>query len=379
MTESFAAVSKVVRKLYAGVIETPPWESFLQGIGHETGSKAALIMLLPPGSAAINLISVVGGQSEVTRAYRGQLFALDPFINLPEGQVITLHEFVGARALEHNEYYNSFMRGAWGVGFVLGFDVRTAAGYTAGLRLCRSVETRNFETEAHRLVAALVPHLRQAIEIFDRVHNLQVEEIELSDALDRLGVACFLLDAKGRVTQPNKTAATLLACGEGITVRNGRLILGTEDAQRRLGEILAQARNAADLQDKDPAHLPEVITISRGPGSPSLAVAVRILRSPADLRSDHAPVVAVYVSRPGQGRAVPTAVVRQLLGVTPAEAELAARLTGGATIDEAARDLCITRATARTQLYSIFRKTGLRRQSELVSVIAQTLARLPRQ
>lgn len=378
MRERFATVSELVRTLYAGVIETPPWESFLQAIRHETASQSTVIMLLPPGSAAINLISTVGGRSEVTSAYRGQLFALDPFVNLPEGRVITLHEFVGDRELERNDFYNDFMRRTWGVGYVLGFDVRTAAGYTAGLRLCRAVGTRNYEPETHRLVEALVPHLRQAIPVFDRVHHLQVEETELSDALDRLGVAGFLLDALGRVTQPNRTASRLLACKEGIAVRNGRLVLGSADAQRRLGEILARARNAADRPDEDHARLPEVITIPRGPGSPSLAIAARILRSPANLRSDHAPAVAVYVSRPEHGGAVPAAVVRELLGLTPAEAKLAARLGQGATVDQAASGLGITRATARTQLYSIFRKTGLHRQSELVSLITQTSARLPR-
>lgn len=378
MPERFTAVSELVRTLYAGVIETPPWESFLQAIRHETASQSTVIMLLPPGSAAINLISTVGGRSEVTSAYRGQLFALDPFVNLPEGRVITLHEFVGDRELERNDFYNDFMRRTWGVGYVLGFDVRTAAGYTAGLRLCRAVGTRNYEPETHRLVEALVPHLRQAIPVFDRVHHLQVEETELSDALDRLGVAGFLLDALGRVTQPNRTASRLLACKEGIAVRNGRLVLGSADAQRRLGEILARARNAADRPDEDHARLPEVITIPRGPGSPSLAIAARILRSPANLRSDHAPAVAVYVSRPEHGGAVPAAVVRELLGLTPAEAKLAARLGQGATVDQAASGLGITRATARTQLYSIFRKTGLHRQSELVSLITQTSARLPR-
>lgn len=379
MTEPFAVASELVRKLYAGVIETPPWEAFLHGIGRETGCKATMIMLMPPGSPVVNLISIVGGQSEVTSAYRGQLFALDPFVNLPEGRVITLHEFVGARALEQNEYYNNFMRGAWGVGFVLGFDVRTAAGYTAGLRVCRGVESCDFDLEAHRLIEALVPHLRQAIEIFARVHHLQVEEMELSDALDRLGIAGFLLDATGRVTQSNKTAATLLASAASISIRHERLILGSEDAQRQLGEVLARAREAPDPQDRNAARLPEVITVQREPGSPSLAVAARMLSSPADLRSDHSPVVAVYVSRPERGSAVPAAVIRRLLGITPAEAELAACLAGGATLNEAAQQLGVTLATARTQLYSIFRKTGMHRQSELVSAIAQTSARLLRQ
>lgn len=376
-TTSFAAISELVRKLYAGVAEVQPWDSFLRGIRHETGCKAAVIMLLPPGSPVVSMISIIGGRPEVAKAYRNELFTLDPFVNLPEGQAITLHEFVGVRKLGRNRYYNRFMRKAWDIGFVLGADVRTAAGYTAGLRLCRGVGAGNFKADAHQLVESLLPHLRQVIEIFDRVHRLQVEEAESSAAIDRLGVASFLIDAKQRVTQPNRNAEALFCAGEGLTVRNERLVLAGEDAQRRLAGILARARGSAS-QDTRAKCLSGVMMLSRNvAGLPALIIAVHPLHSPTDLRSDHAPIAAVYVSAAERCSPVPAAIIRQLLGVTPAEAELAARLARGDTIDAAACELGVTRATARTQLYSIFRKTGLHRQSELVSVIAQASARMP--
>lgn len=243
MPEPFAAVSELVRKLYAGVIETPPWQSFLQELRHETASRAALIMLAPPGSATVNLLSAVGGQPEVNSAYREQLFALDPFVNVPEGLVTTLHEYFGAEEVERSDYYNHFMRTSWGVGFVLYADVRTSAGYTACLRVCRGVDAEDFGAEVHRLVGRLVPHLRQAVEIFDRVHHLQVEETEMSDALDRLGVASFLLDAMQRVTQPNRAAEALFASAAGLTVRNGHLALASTEAKRRLAGLLARVHD----------------------------------------------------------------------------------------------------------------------------------------
>lgn len=377
MAEAFPAVSGLVRTLYAGVIEATPWQNFLEELRRGTDCRATLIMLSRPGSAAVNLIRTVGGQPEVNSAYRDQLFALDPFVNLPEGAVTTLHEFIGAAVLERNDYYKQFMCAQWGMGFVLGTDVQTAAGYTACLRLCRGVEASDFGAEVRRLVEALVPHLRQAIEIFDRIHSLRVEEIEFHDALDRLAVGSFLLDSQRRVSQPNRCAQTLLSSGGSVCVRNGRLVLAGKDAQKRLAEILEWARASKGSQVSAPARLPEVIVIPRGSGSPPLALAVRPLRSPIDLRSDHAPVAAVYVSAPEQRSVVRAATVRQLLCISAAEAELAARLARGDTIDEAARELGVTRATARTQLYSIFRKAGVRRQSELVSLIAQTAARLP--
>lgn len=379
MAEPFAAISELVRQLYAGVVEAPPWQGFLECLRRDTGSKAALIMLSPPGSPTVNLLSAVGGQPEVNSAYRHELFALDPFVNVPEGRVVTLHEYFGAQEVGLSDYYNHFMRATWGVGFVLFADVQTAAGYRVCVRLCRGVDAEDFGTETHRLLEVLVPHLRQAVEIFDRVHHLQVEETELSHTLDGLGVASFLLDASQRVVQPNRVAEALFASGQGLAVRNGRLGLSCAQAQQQLAGLLAQVGHRPDLTSDSRRGLPEVIVIPRGSGAPPLAVAVRILHSPADLRSGHAPVAAVYVSMPEPHTMVPAALVRQLLGITPAESELAARLARGDTIDAAAHDLGVTRATARTQLYSIFRKTGVRRQSELVSLITKTAARLPRQ
>lgn len=70
-------------------------------------------------------------------------------------------------------------------------------------------------------------------------------------------------------------------------------------------------------------------------------------------------------------------LVRQGLGLTAAEAKLAARLGSGVTLADAAADLGIAFHTARTQLKHIFSKTGARRQSELVGLIGDLAAIAP--
>jgi DNA-binding CsgD family transcriptional regulator len=56
-------------------------------------------------------------------------------------------------------------------------------------------------------------------------------------------------------------------------------------------------------------------------------------------------------------------------GLTPSEARLALHLVTGETLRSAAAELHISYETARTQLKSIFSKTGTCRQAELVVVI----------
>jgi DNA-binding CsgD family transcriptional regulator len=59
--------------------------------------------------------------------------------------------------------------------------------------------------------------------------------------------------------------------------------------------------------------------------------------------------------------------------LTPSETRLAALLARGLSIETAAMELRIARQTARNQLKSVFAKTGVHRQSELVSLIAQLM------
>jgi DNA-binding CsgD family transcriptional regulator len=61
-----------------------------------------------------------------------------------------------------------------------------------------------------------------------------------------------------------------------------------------------------------------------------------------------------------------TSMLRQLHGLTYAEAEIMGRLTVGARLAEIAEQLGISVETVRTHLKAIFTKTGTSRQAELV-------------
>jgi DNA-binding CsgD family transcriptional regulator len=72
------------------------------------------------------------------------------------------------------------------------------------------------------------------------------------------------------------------------------------------------------------------------------------------------------------------AAVQQLFGLTPKEAALALRLAGGRSLAEAASDQGVSLNTARAHLRAIFGKTGVDRQSRLVSTLLKSVAMLTR-
>ncbi|MFB3078283.1 MAG: helix-turn-helix transcriptional regulator [Lysobacterales bacterium] len=64
----------------------------------------------------------------------------------------------------------------------------------------------------------------------------------------------------------------------------------------------------------------------------------------------------------------------ELFGLTRAEARLAMQLANGATLDEAAEKLHISRNTVKSHLSSVFSKTGVTRQTKLIQLILRSVA-----
>lgn len=81
----------------------------------------------------------------------------------------------------------------------------------------------------------------------------------------------------------------------------------------------------------------------------------------------------VFITDPDQKPAVQPETLRMLYGLTRAETKLAMVLLDGKSLLEAAELNDVGRETVRSQLKSIFGKTGTQRQSELIGL----LARLP--
>jgi DNA-binding CsgD family transcriptional regulator len=86
--------------------------------------------------------------------------------------------------------------------------------------------------------------------------------------------------------------------------------------------------------------------------------------------------VALFLSRPSGVKLSPPRVA-VLYGLTPAEGRLAAKLAELRSTEQAADDLSISLHTVRSQLKSIFAKTGAQTQAELLMLLTTgTLANI---
>lgn len=82
----------------------------------------------------------------------------------------------------------------------------------------------------------------------------------------------------------------------------------------------------------------------------------------------------LLVKDPSRAALPRATILRQVFGLTPAEAHLTEALAAGRSIEEIGEQRTISRATLRVQLRSVMSKTGVRRQGELIALVHRSAA-----
>ena len=365
--------SALLKALYAGPLEEPPWDSFLEAVCVAMKSMAVTLILEPPASEGPGyIINASGRLLPGSRFYREQFFASDPFVKLPEGQPVTISEFLPQEEFQASDFNQMFLKPT-GVRFILGLDFRTNTDILARFRVSRNENSLDFGVEERALAALLLPHLRQSVEIFARLSRAASERTLYAGTLNQMAVGTIILDGHGKILDKDRIAEQLLKQADGVASVGGMLSLNDRAASVRLHETI---RRIAESEKRGERSLVEAIRVERPSGKRDFGLIVKPAPQPRYLDEQHIPGIVVFISDPDRHTAMAPASLEKLFGLTPAEAAFAVLLGDGLTLDEAAAEQSIARNTARAHLRSIFAKTGVSRQTQLVRLIVTSLAQL---
>jgi DNA-binding CsgD family transcriptional regulator len=179
--------------------------------------------------------------------------------------------------------------------------------------------------------------------------------------LDKLDRGILVMDSKGRVIDSNPCAERVMRACEGINLRNGRLSFTDPALDDRLVQALGKYHAGI------------------GYGHPVIAACVRCSRSapcrvlvvplaPGDDGRDIAFFALIYA--PNGSQEISLEVLRQLYGLTQAQAEVARSLYAGRSVEDTALVLNLSLNTIRTHLKHIFTKCEVGSQAELLHMLA---------
>ena len=224
-----------------------------------------------------------------------------------------------------------------------------------------STERGGWTHDQIEAVARLGPHIRQ----FARVRRALADARALGASLTRLlenGRSGFIqLDRRGRIFEANDRARRILLGGDGLSDQRGALTAEHRSENETLGCLLAEALPPYGAQGTGGS-----MKVTRRKAGTPLVVEVHPVRPDGQDSSAWNVGALVLVSDPAARPPVDPEVAAEVLGLTPAESRVALAVTSGQTVAGTAHALGCAENTVKTHLRHVYRKLGIRKQSELV-------------
>ncbi|MFQ6550199.1 helix-turn-helix transcriptional regulator [Aestuariibius sp. 2305UL40-4] len=233
-----------------------------------------------------------------------------------------------------------------------------------------------FRGQARRMLEELVPHMERALRIAELQRHASALGDEISSLLDMFFFPAFVIDEHCQVHRMNPRAETLLRdmnpafLGSDNTLHivepeAEALLRGTLERMGRgsnrrtslvpLRETQRQRRLFLSVTEISPTHM-TTGCFSRIKSDTLFLVIAQDGSEHPELSQD---------------------VLWEAFGLTAKEAELAGSLLSGATLGEFAQRREVSKQTLRNQLVSIMRKTGTKRQTQLVTLLSHLALSMP--
>lgn len=364
-----AEIHGVIRGLYEGILQPEAWQRSLHVLRQVNDSAQAAMVVLDKVNQRFSISEFSNPIDGLVEAYHQTWQALDPghafapLLGMGEWYVDTRD--IGPGTMQRHDFYGEFLRG-FGLGSVMACLVARQPSYDVYFSLVRPQDRQPFTPDDARMLDWAIPHMRQAVALRQRTAELTAMQELSGHILDRLSFGVLACKPDGRVLLSNREGEEWVrrllpspgSRDEGWTL--SRPLLPMLEAACRPGQaVMAQAATALSREGR--------------------RVGVVVLALPtthALAQPWQEPVALVAIHRDRPTPALFCRVLRELYGLTPAETRLALLLLGGTGLPEACERLGIGRETSRTQLKSIFVKTGTNSQAQLAHLLTGLTAGL---
>lgn len=371
-TEEF---SQLVQMIYDGPLERIPWQSALMHLCALVSARFVAVILRPvvPDQPSKIITSTLTGVECFVQKHKKH-YLIDPFIDLPNDRILTVEEFLGEGIWEQSDLYRLHIK-PHGIRYFMGADIRTSNGAECRFRIARVQGQPPFSQSDKVLSEMVLPHLKRAMHIHSLLDRVESERTFYANVVERMLIGTVILNEKGAMMNISPATQKILDLNDGISIVAGTLqahyVQENRELQRMIGKVLSTSN-----EDEEVSLPTNVLSITRPSGRARLSVLIRQIPLGATSSGAHQPRIAVFIRDPESPLETPRDIIRQLFGFTSAEASLALLLANGLSLDEAALKLGISINTVRTQLRSIFEKTGVTRQTALVRVLLHSVISL---
>jgi len=365
-------LSGLIGDAYEAALEPAGWSRFLRRAESAFGSNLAVFSVFDHTESERSFAATYGIDETTADQFRQHHggpgdFWWQRLKEAPAGSVHNIIESITRDEMQRSPLYAD-IAGPRDYEHFLGSVVIRSREVSAYLYLVRSRGQRDFESADRSAIASqLLPHLGRSLLLSRELSRLRTTRAALWAALDHSPYAIVILDSRSKPLFVNRRAGELFSAGDGLTMRRGRLVVPRPDVQVRLDWCTEVCLQIARGTIATP---PPVLEIARPSGAPSLHVLACPIILPDEQPGMPTGSACMLLIRPASATLLlATDVLAQVYSLTPAELRLCQALLEKGSLTAAAGQVHVSRNTAKTQLRSIFRKTGARTQIELLRLL----------
>jgi len=222
------------------------------------------------------------------------------------------------------------------------------------------------ELDALRLLA---PHFRRAIAIGQMLELQSIAAANVTSVLESLSVGVVLVDELMALIHANPVAESMLARKDPIKVSNGRVVVA--DASPAIASAIEDAVAQAAGDESALGRRGGTGFPTRGlSGEPRIIHVLPLKKRESRPGLFRRATAALFIAPVDRPIGLPFDAFAALYGLTPAEVRIAEMIVAGRTQREIAKSLGLASATVKTHLLHVFEKTDVRRQVDLVRLVA---------
>lgn len=357
-----AAIHGAIRGLYEGVLDPAAWQRSLRALTEIADTAHASMMIWDTVRDQVTVNEIVNPVPELFAAYENDFQTIDPAKAfaprlVPGAWYIDARD-LGTQAMARHPFYRDFFN-RFELRSYVACLVERQPHYEVYFSMQRALSQDEFSGEDTRKLDWVIPHMRSAIAMRDRTLALSTMASLSARLLERMAFAVA-------VYTPDRQLLLANMAGERWARRldpSGKT--ASWQLSRPFAEMVQAACNPANPLGAQAARATD------GQGKQADVLVLPLPATHAFAAQWQQPAALVVVHEAGAPSVLLDAVLRTLFALTPAETRLASRLATGEGLPEAARQMRIRHETARTQLKSIFLKTGCTSQAQFTHLLTR--------
>jgi DNA-binding CsgD family transcriptional regulator len=313
--------------------------------------------------------------SLASRTYLGQKAALDYYLRIDPRRIALGMQSIGTTLLCHEHFSDAFVDRheffqdyslPLGRRYLMATRLVRAGPSTSILALLRGPRQNPFGPAEATLLERLRPHLLRVAQMQRRFAQLRRDAALGNDLLNATQTCMVAVVATAKIIRLNQAGETMLRRGDVMRSTNGHLVASVHAQTTFLHSLIRQATG---------------VEVARGGGSMIMdgmsgtrtgVTVMPLVRGSSVFGLPDVPLALVTTGSLEQ-TVRPDRPLAEMFGLTETEAKLAAAVGAGKRLDVIAEERNVRMTTLRTQMRSIYSKTGTSRLAEL----AQMIAKLP--